>query len=226
MKRVFGIGLFTLAALGGITAPASAKQGFWEVLEALSGPGHFEGGGAALAVVCGTSTAPTGRQDPGKAYLWQCWDGRGSQEAKRRYYRWAAKLRVARYASQNNLASFAPGTFASDTERRHDVVWWQVGVALTWPVTRYLDMGAGATANLFGSRQSVFDTFVKPSIHLLELQWRPYDRDHWGIFAVQVGTDLLFGPFDATDFGARAGTFHSGTELRARGGIVIDVQRW
>ncbi|MGE3843336.1 MAG: hypothetical protein AB7I50_17335 [Vicinamibacterales bacterium] len=226
MKRIGQIGLLTVAILGGVATQASAKQGFWEVLEALSGPGPFHGGGAALAIVCGTSTSPVAREEPGTAYGWQCWDTRGGQQAKRRYYRWAGELRVARYASRDNLPAFAPGTFDNDDQRKHDVVWWQFGFFLNWPVTRYLDMGAGASANVFGSRRDVFDTFVKPSVSVLELRWHPINRGHWGILTGQFGVDVLFGPFDAVDFGALDGTFHSGTELRARGGLVVDLRRW
>lgn len=216
--------LLAALLLAGLPGPAAAKQGFWEMLEALSGPGPFTGGGVNLPLVCGTTTNREGPWVDHQANAgFPCWND--EIEPDRRFRRWFGSVRLARYRSLDNDLQYASGVFDTSSQREDDVVWWQIGASFTWAASRAIDLRSGVDANLFSSRRQVFESFSRPSLTIVQVDWRPV-REGWArIFSLGIGTDVMLGTLDAIDFGAVPGTFRVRNEVRTRAAFAVDFGR-
>jgi len=217
MKYARVVILMMVAALW--PATAHAARGWWEWLEELSGPGHFDGPAFSYEVMCwkGTEAAPCGR-----------W--------KRKDPSIERNVRLDRYVevTAGALTSHDRPRFkdlvetGQDTDANHEPVWaFPVTAAFMFRPHRSLDLGPGAGVLLFSG--TGVESHARFIVIPVNLTWKPFlTKESWHPGAVgralsfDVQTAVITKGFTGRDFGDTTTSFRSGREMRFIAGISYD----
>lgn len=213
--------LVLLAVL--VPARAVSAAGFLEWLERLSGPGPFKGLGIELTFVC--YGAPTA--EPGEASIENVrWSTDvDCRRIDRDRPRVSAGVRAALLTGDNNLEYESPLPPGGETVQLFSFM----GTA-DYSLSRTFDIGAGAGFMRFTGAPA--GPFAKVALQAVRFTWRPltmgvegrresYKRE-W--LQIRYIATLVPGGFDAADFGARPGSFDSGTEFLSSINVVISLR--
>lgn len=102
-------------------------------------------------------------------------------------------------------------------------VWWN-------PIPP-VGVGTGVGVNTF--QGPTFSTFSRFYINPVQVEIKPFafSKDRWlsnkaSWFTLRAGYELIPKGFDATDFGAIPGTFHTGHEVLPKVMILVDGGQW
>jgi hypothetical protein len=93
-------------------------------------------------------------------------------------------------------------------------------------------VGSAAGVNIF--RGPTFSTFSRAQITPVQVDLKPFalSKDSWynhpwlSFITIRAGYELIPQGFDAQDFGAVPGTFHTGHESLARVQVLFDAGNW
>jgi hypothetical protein len=230
MKRTVLIGLVMLACGLVPARPASAQAGFIRWLEKLSGPGPFVGGGFEINGLCfGAEKDAVAAPDPPASQPrgW-FWDVNCARAARNRQ-RLTVGVQFAKLTGDNNLQydETVPGDLRDNVTATVFLGTADLGVA------RALDVGAGFGFIRFtGTPPGGFSRFSAEPLRvtLKPFAMRPVQpgdtprqlyRREW--LQLRVVMTVIPGGFDAEDFGAIPGTFHSDTEIQANMYIIVNL---
>jgi len=209
--------LMMVAALWPSTAHAA--RGWWEWLEELSGPGHFDG--------------------PAFSFELKCWKGKDPVPCNRfkrpepsieRDQRLDRYLEItAGWLTSRDRPRFKDLVEAGrDTAANHEAVYvYPLSAAFMFRPHRSLDLGPGAGVQLFsGKGVEAHSRFV---LIPLNLSWKPFlTKDAWHpgtigrALSFDVQTTVITKGFTGRDFGDATTSFRSGPEMRFIAGISFD----
>ena len=208
-----------------VPARDAAAAGFLEWLERLSGPGPFKGLGIDLNFLCyGARTGVPG--DPAAAGVTPRWQADlDCRRIDRAQPRISAGVRAALLTGDNNLEYVTPLPRGGETVQ----VFSLMGTA-DYGISRTFDIGAGAGFMRFTGAPA--GPFARFSLQLVRFTWKPLTmgersaaesyRREW--LQIRYIATLVPGGFDAADFGARPGSFDSGTEFLSSINVVISLR--
>jgi hypothetical protein len=217
--------------------PAEAQAGFIRWLERLSGPGPFVGGGVEVYALCygvrkDQPVDPDASGDRAASWFFDANCGRAARD-RRRVTIGAQWARLA----GNNTLQYDASVPAALTDRVSATLFLATADV---GVVRPLDVGASAGFIRFAGAPP--GAFTRPAIEPLRLTWKPLAmrpvgrgpngtipadaaaalyRREW--LQIRLVVTLLPGGFDAEDFGAIPGTFHSGTEVQSNVYVIVNL---
>lgn len=216
MKYARVVILMMVAALW--PATAHAARGWWEWLEELSGPGHFDGPAFSYEVMCWKGKEPVAcgrwkRRDP-------------SIERNVRLDRYV-EITAGALTSRSRPRFKDPDATAADKANHDTVRAYPITAAFMFRPHRSLDLGPGAGVLLFsGKGVEAHSRFVVIPVNL---SWKPFlTKDSWHpgtigrALSLDVQTTVITKGFTGEDFGGSAASFRSGREMRFIAGISYD----
>jgi hypothetical protein len=232
MKRLVLVALALLAFSAVPATPAFAQTGFFRWLERLSGPGPFYGTGFELYGVCfgvkkdsaKDSDAETAQR---KSATW--FPGVGCGQAARRDGDRGLKIDRVSIGVQyswmrgDNRLQYDPSVPADQTDSVDATVF--MGIA-DFGFVRALDLGAGFGFVRFSGMPSpafshVMFEPIRVTVKPLALKKASTYKDE--ALQLRVVMTVIPSGFDAEDFGAIPGTYHSGTEVQGNLYIIVNV---
>lgn len=215
VSKILEILMFSAMVLAAVPTPAQAAfSWFW--LDNLSGPGPFQGVESEWRIRCfgGTPPAQVGVRVVGVES--DCRSG-----TKEKHKRSLNVTGALYFTTSNNLAYKA-----SDVDKKIGLL--RVGPSFAWAFEeRTLELKAGVEWDYFFG--PAFDNFSRLAVPLL-LDYKPFvnDRNNTertlrNIVTVRVGVMIIPKGFDASDFGAIPGSFHTSFEALPTVGLVFDL---
>ena len=203
-KRMLVVAMLIATGMAGLPSLAAANglDDFWDIVDALSGPGPFKGGPViAATVTCwkdGSATFTRAMVDPDK-------------------------LDPCLYVDFRDMYVEPKGPYA-----RVSAKFVETGVSFEqFPV---LELGAGLGVAYFattvGGKDYNVTNFTVTPVRVIVKPLRVgrwADNSRAGALQLHFRATVRFGDIDGSDCGAPAGTFKAGAEVLRGVGVVIDV---
>jgi hypothetical protein len=206
-----------------------------DFLDELSGPGPFLGVGADVRLACTgapnevtppAAPAPVQKAVTSPALRWLTF--------RRCLFNDLAPDRRPS-VSLNLTFSYARSlsndlTYPAGTDDTHVSI-YSLAPTVWWNPIPPVGVGTGVGVNTF--RGPTFSTFSRFYINPVQVEIKPFafSKDRWlsrkaSWFTLRAGYELIPKGFDATDFGAIPGTFHTGHEVLPKVMLLVDGGEW
>ena len=210
MRRLYVTLMFCAVFLSVVSTPAHAVSLEW--IDHLSGPGPFWGVEHEFRVWCF-----------GGEKVEKLVGGKGGCISGTKTKHKGSINFTAAYAfgRKNDLSYQAP-----QVSKRVDIL--RLGPSFEWALLdRTLELSAGLELDSFLG--SGFDNFSRLAVPLM-IDFKPFvtDRNNtkWNfgnVVTLRAGVLIIPATFDATDFNAKAGTFHSSSEVLPTVSLIFDL---
>ena len=198
-------------------------------LEKLSGPGPFVGVMVPVSLACygenldtGTAAQPNQGQAGREPDLGLFVDFQDCLDANTRGPRVTFAVQFGRLWSQDNNLPYAGVPRGEEPGVRI----FLLIPAISTPVTRFLDVGAGLGFAHFSAEADAFDGFVRGAIQPVRLTVKPLSffklGRRWESVELRLNATVFTGRFTASDFGA-TGPFDERGELLWERILYVDV---
>ena len=212
-----------------------ARAGFIDWIDQLSGPGPFWGVGGDVRLACtgveNESTPPPAPAPVQKALTSHAMSWLTFRRCLLNDLPKTKRPSVSLDLSLSYARSFSNDlTYQAGTGDTHVSI-FSLAPTVWWNPIPPVGVGTGVGVNTFLG--PTFSTFSRFYLNPVQVEIKPFafSKDQWfsakaSWFTIRAGYELIPKGFDATDFGAIPGTFHTGHETLPKVAILIDGGQW